>query len=146
MDNFWKDKDAGIDYQGFLRIFGRYQVRMNKEQNAASGPKVATDETVKKKKAIYDQISKALNETGRTLPELFRKIDTDQSRNIGSEELFKMFKQMQLDVTSQQSIAIFDTIDFDGNGQISLPEFVSDFKMVCATSVEELIREEHQKA
>lgn len=34
MDNFWKDKDAGIDYQGFLRIFGRYQVRMNKEQNA----------------------------------------------------------------------------------------------------------------
>lgn len=146
MDNFWKDKDAGIDYQGFLRIFGRYQVRMNKEQNAASGPKVATDETVRKKKSIYDQISKALNETGRTLPELFRKIDTDQSRNIGSEELFKMFKQMQLDVTSQQSIAIFDTIDFDGNGQISLPEFVSDFKMVCATSIEELIREEHQKA
>jgi len=27
-----------------------------------------------------------------------------------------------------------------------LPEFVSDFKMVCATSVEELIRDEHQKA
>lgn len=31
MDNFWKDKDAGIDYQGFLRIFSRYQVRLSKE-------------------------------------------------------------------------------------------------------------------
>lgn len=57
-----------------------------------------------------------------------------------------MFKQMQLDVTSQQSVAIFDSIDFDGSGEISLPEFVSDFKMVCASSLEELIREEHQKA
>jgi len=54
MDNFWKDKDAGIDYQGFLRIFGRYQVRMNKEQNAQAGPKIATDETIRKKKSIYD--------------------------------------------------------------------------------------------
>lgn len=26
MDNFWKDKSAGIDYQGFLRIFSKYQV------------------------------------------------------------------------------------------------------------------------
>ena len=49
-----------------------------------------------------------------------------------------MFKQMQLDVTSQQSIAIFDTIDFDGNGQISLPEFVSDFKMVCARELADI--------
>jgi len=24
MDNFWKDKDAGVDYQGFLRIFSKY--------------------------------------------------------------------------------------------------------------------------
>ena len=53
---------------------------------------------------------------------------------------------MQLDISSQQSVAVFDSIDFDGNGEISLPEFVSDFKMVCASSLEELIREEHQKA
>ena len=24
IDHFWKDKEAGIDYQGFLRIFSRY--------------------------------------------------------------------------------------------------------------------------
>ncbi len=54
-----------------------------------------------------------------------------------------MFKEMHLDVSQSQALAIFDSIDFDGNGNISLPEFVSDFKMVCATSVEELIREEH---
>lgn len=53
---------------------------------------------------------------------------------------------MQIEVTSQQSLAIFDSIDFDGSGEISLPEFVSDFKMVCASSMEELIRENHQKA
>ena len=24
IDNFWKDKEVGIDYQGFLRIFSKY--------------------------------------------------------------------------------------------------------------------------
>jgi Ca2+-binding EF-hand superfamily protein len=84
-----------------------------------------------------------LDKNGRTLPDLFRKIDSDQSRNLGQEELYRMFKEMHLDVSQSQALAIFDSIDFDGNGNISLPEFVSDFKMVCATSVEELIREEH---
>ena len=61
MDNFWKDKDAGIDYQGFLRIFSRYQVRLSKEQNASAGPKIVTDDTVKLKKDVYTRISKALD-------------------------------------------------------------------------------------
>lgn len=29
IDNFWKDKKAGIDYNEFLRIFTRYKIRMD---------------------------------------------------------------------------------------------------------------------
>ena len=147
MDNFWKDKDAGIDYQGFLRIFSRYQVRLSKEQNASSGPKMVTDDTIKLKKDIYTRISKALDQSGRTIAELFRKVDSDSSSNIGPEELYTMFKQMRLEnISSSQAQAIFDSVDFDGSGSISLPEFTSDFKMVCATDIDELIRENRQKA
>ena len=33
MDNFWKDKEAGIDYNGFLRIFAKYQLKAERETN-----------------------------------------------------------------------------------------------------------------
>lgn len=35
IDNFWKDKKAGIDYQEFLRIFSRYQVRLDEDEQRA---------------------------------------------------------------------------------------------------------------
>jgi len=56
-----------------------------------------------------------------------------------------MFKDMQQQVTLKQSAEIFDSIDFDGSGAIALPEFMADFKMVCSTDIDELIREEHNK-
>jgi hypothetical protein len=45
----------------------------------------------------------------------------------------------------KQSAEIFDSIDFDGTGSIEMPEFMADFKMVCCTDIDELIREEHSK-
>ena len=53
MDNFWKDKDAGIDYQGFLRIFSKYQIKMDREQKVKAAPKVISDDTLRLKKKIY---------------------------------------------------------------------------------------------
>jgi Ca2+-binding EF-hand superfamily protein len=32
IDHFWKDKKAGIDYQEFLRIFSRYQVKLDQDE------------------------------------------------------------------------------------------------------------------
>ena len=108
---------------------------------------MVTDDTVKLKKDIYTRISKALDQSGRTIAELFRKVDSDSSSNIGPEELYTMFKQMRFEnISSSQAQAIFDSVDFDGSGSISLPELTSDFKMVCATDIDELIRENRQKA
>ena len=28
IDNFWRDKNAGIDYKGFLRIFKKYEIKV----------------------------------------------------------------------------------------------------------------------
>ena len=38
IDNFWRDKSAGIDYKGFLRIFKKYEIMVKKE-NKAQGSK-----------------------------------------------------------------------------------------------------------
>ncbi len=145
MDNFWKDKSAGIDYQGFLRIFSKYQIQIDREAKVSSAPKVISDDTVRLKKKIYTTIQQALDKTGRTINELFKKIDFDKSNTIQSAELHQMFKDMQQQVTLKQSAEIFDSIDFDGSGAIAMPEFMADFKMVCCTDIDELIREEHTK-
>lgn len=88
MDNFWKDKEAGIDYQGFLRIFSKYQVQMDRETKVSAIQKVISDDTIRKKKDLYMKIRQALNQTGRSLGEIFRKIDSDHSNSISSEELY----------------------------------------------------------
>ena len=33
MEQFWKDKSAAIDYQQFIRIFNRYQIRFDEDEN-----------------------------------------------------------------------------------------------------------------
>ena len=67
IDNFWRDKSAGIDYKGFLRIFKKYEIKVQNERNA-KGTKakvIVKDETVKLKKEIFDQIQAALVETNQ---------------------------------------------------------------------------------
>ena len=82
MDNFWKDKSAGIDYQGFLRIFSKYQIQIDREAKVSAAPKAISDDTVRLKKKIYTTIQQALDKTGRTINELFKKIDFDKSNTI----------------------------------------------------------------
>lgn len=56
-----------------------------------------------------------------------------------------MFQQMRLQVTLSQTHAIFESIDFDGSGTISLPEFQSDFKNVVNSSLSELLQTNRQE-
>lgn len=46
---------------------------------------------------------------------------------------------MRLNINRQQTQAIFESIDFDGSDDISLPEFQSDFKNVVNSDLEELL-------
>ena len=54
IDNFWKDKKAGIDYQEFLRIFSRYQVRLDEDEQRSKQPyNRIPDDVLRLKKRIY---------------------------------------------------------------------------------------------
>ena len=58
IENFWRDKSAGIDYKGFLRIFKKYEIKVQQE-SSAKGQKSRTivkDDTIRLKKEIFDQI------------------------------------------------------------------------------------------
>ena len=59
IDNFWRDKTAGIDYKGFLKIFAKLEIQVLNQKNSTSSTKrqvLIKDETIKLKKSIFDQI------------------------------------------------------------------------------------------
>ena len=118
---------------------------MDRERTVQAMPKVVSDNTIRLKKKLYTQMDEAFTKTGKKISDLFRIVDSDNSNSIGPQELQSMFAQMHFSVTQTQSQEIFASIDFDGNGAISMPEFMSDFRMVCASDAEELVRNEHSK-
>lgn len=94
VDHFWKDKEAGIDYPGFLRLFSRYQMKLAQEENARSIKNrnvIVTDETVRMKKDIYSRIDNTMKRMGKTLTDLFAKVDKDGDRTVTATELYHMF-------------------------------------------------------
>ena len=108
----------------------------------AKGQKAAvmiTDETVRLKKEIFDDLKRALEQTNRDCKDFFGRVDEDGNRELDVDELGAAFPAMDLPLTSQQVQQIFDSIDFDGSGDVSLPEFIADFNHVVATPVEELV-------
>ena len=77
INQFWKDDKAGIDYEGFLRIFKKYQIKIQDEGRRKNVGKFTpiTEQTLKLKKHYFDEINKALKATRTTFRDLFRKID-----------------------------------------------------------------------
>ena len=43
------------------------------------------------KKKLFTELDIAFRQTGRSISELFKKVDTDGSHEIGADEFFKMF-------------------------------------------------------
>ena len=69
-------------------------------------------------------------------------MDHNNSRNITAAELFDMFQGMGIkDLTEQQANAIHASMDFDGNGDGSLPEFQANFHKVVNSRIEDLLFE-----
>lgn len=101
-DQWWSDKDAGIDYQQFLRMFKRFELRENAEKDwKARTTKVFSEETLRSKKKIFDAISKALDENNSSIKMLFRTIDKDGSMEIQKNEFFQMLENMRQKVSSR---------------------------------------------
>lgn len=79
IDNFWKDKTAGIDYKSFLRIFSKLEIQVTRGQRSTQvkNKQVISDAAVRKKKMIFDEIYAVLQEKNMTLADVFRCVDSD---------------------------------------------------------------------
>ena len=123
-----------------MRIFSRYQIRLDQEKMSKDkGYKPVSDAVIEKKKEAYDAVQAGLRRVGKSLAELFSKVDADDSKAIDRRELYEMFKGMQLDesigLTRQHVDQIFDSIDFDNSGSVTLPELQADFNTVVAATL-----------
>ena len=151
MDNFWRDKSAGMDYKAFLRIFAKYEIQLNNEQNAKRGSRNETfisDEVIRKKKTIFNRIKDAFDSSGGriTLKDLFKRADENASYKIDKEEFGQMLRGLRMDDLSAVDVQqLFESVDFDGSGQISLIEFKADYEAVVSTDVETLVRDNKSK-
>ena len=106
IDNFWRDKTAGVDYKDFLRIFSKYEIMVQDENTYGAGGRTqknaqrssVSDDTIRHKKRIFDEIKGALDESEKTIHDLFRAVDQDESHEIESPELFNAFKMMKINI------------------------------------------------
>ena len=103
------------------------------------------DETIILKKKIFDEINKVLLDTGKTIMDLFRRVDTDNSNLVEVDEMKEAFDAMKLNVSRSQISQIFDSIDFDRNEGLSMPELISDFNTTIEKSAESLIAEQRHR-
>ena len=137
INNFWKDDTCGIDYKNFLRIFSRFQVRLSEEESASKHNDFITPESlIRKKKELYGKFKRAMDEEHITLRDVFRKIDTSGDETMDLNEFKRMFTKIDDDITDHDAQLWFNTIDFDGNGEVSLPEFITDFNHYIDRTVE----------
>ena len=149
IDHFWRDQKAGIDYQAFLRIFQRYQLRLDDEQRQAGSGGGAVykipDEVIRMKKRIFEKINISLSQNGKTIDAFFRRADRDNSREIDLNEFKSLFKSMNIPMVDTEVQQIFQSVDFDLDGKLTLPEFLSDFKTTIATETQTLIEREKER-
>lgn len=101
-----------------------------------------TENVLRLKKRAYEEIESAVSSSGRTLRDVFRRVDADQGGSIDSKELYQMFMDMGIRVSAADSHEIFKSADVDMDGRVSLPEFVADFNNTVAKPIESLIRDE----
>lgn len=103
MDQFWKDDKAGIDYEGFLRIFKRFQVRAEDDARKSKAGRYVpvTEAALRLKKHYFDEIKVVLLRERKSVADWFRRINEDRNNSTTSEELFKMFRDMKLSITQE---------------------------------------------
>ncbi len=85
------------------------------------------------------EMNKVFIQTGKTLKNLFDKVDIDNSNELEFVEFKAMFDKMNLKLTEKEVRDIFNSIDFDWSGKITFPEFIADFKRTVDTDISTLI-------
>ena len=104
-----------------------------------------TEETIRIKKVIFDEINKVLIQLRKKLEDFFQRVDVDGSNTIELPEFEYAFREMQLDIPQHQVEQIFHSMDFDGDERITMPEFRKDFGHFVRTEVGVLLAEQREK-
>ena len=73
--------------------------------------------------------------------DFFKRVDVDGSNEVDVHELESAFKKMKIDVSQFEVHQIFNSMDFDGDKNISMPELISDFFYFVKTDINVLIAE-----
>lgn len=87
----------------------------------------------------------AFRKSGKSLKNLFDKIDVDNSNKIEMDEFKAMFQKMNVPINDKEVRDIFNSIDFDWSGHITYPEFVADYEKTLRTDILTLIQEEKER-
>lgn len=152
INHFYKEETGDINLQSFLRIFNRYEDKMNAEEQGEQQADVMQKRkrpiiakaTLERKKAIWEEVNKVLREYNGNLRQIFNKIDTDRSNAVDLPEFRKMFELMDVKLHDSQTLDIFKSIDIDNSGAIDWAELQYDFQNCLAKGATELWEEERQ--
>ena len=98
---FWRDKDGGINYREFTRIFNRYKVQFEEEDRneRRSAEYVETEEITRLKKSIFGAMQQSLDKNGVSLRGAFEKIDSSRDNRVSVRELTSLFQSTGTKVT-----------------------------------------------
>ena len=130
-----------------MRIFNRYQIRLEEdEQRARRGHSRIPDDVLRLKKRIFMEMQGAFNKSGKSLKNLFDRVDVDQSNQIEFDEFKLMFEKMGVKLTEVEVHNIFNSVDFDISGKITYPEFMADFEKTVKTDIQTLLLQEKERA
>ena len=109
IEHFWRDQKAGIDYEAFLRIFQRYQLKLEDDnKNKGMGAVIRiSDDVIRLKKRIFEQVRNALASKKLRIESLFSKADIDGDNSIDLDELKQLFVKMKIDISDFELRSIF---------------------------------------
>lgn len=96
---FWKGREEGINYRDFVRIYNKFKVRFDEEDEEyhGKGKKVKiTDDMIERWKFIFDSLDKIFKRNDITLKEAFAKIDSSGDKKISRIELRQLFDTMNV--------------------------------------------------
>ncbi|CAI2367120.1 unnamed protein product [Moneuplotes crassus] len=133
---FWKGREEGINYRDFVRIYNRFKVRFDEEDDvyhSKNNKPEMTNEMLKRWKEVFDRLNKVFEKRDITLREAFDKIDTDGGKSITFLELRNLFDSTGVVCTDDELDVIFQELDFDGSGQITYNEFETEFRRIVDT-------------
>lgn len=139
VDLFWKGREEGINYRDFVRIYNRFKVRFDEEQDdglKVKGQMKITDEMIERMKFVFDSLDKIFKREDISLKEAFEKIDYSGDKKISRVELRRLFDNMKVTCTDNEIEMIFSRMDFDESGSVTFREFEDEYHRIVDTPLE----------